>query len=43
MKKVAATKGHNVSLAVFFGEIEARADDSAFLELRAGALITANF
>src|SRR3974390_3292263 len=42
MKKVAATKGHSVSLADFFGKTEVRAD-SAIVGSRAGALATANF
>src|SRR5271166_6858548 len=42
MKKVAATKGHRVSLADFFGKTEVRAD-SAIVGSRAGALATANF
>src|SRR3974390_2515842 len=42
MKKVAATKGHSVSLADFFGKTEVRAD-SAIVGSRAGALAAANF
>src|SRR3974390_3228713 len=42
MKKVAATKGHRVSLADFFGKTEVRAD-SAIVGSRAGALAAANF
>jgi hypothetical protein len=43
IKKVAATRGHKVSLADLFGETEARADESAILGSRAGTLRTANF
>jgi hypothetical protein len=43
MKNVAATKGHRVSLADFFGKTEVRAAEPAIAELGVGTLTTANF